>query len=56
MVLNLSPQGDLSEAAYHLFSHLHNLDSCGARMIAVMHIPNEGLGIAINDRLNRASK
>jgi L-threonylcarbamoyladenylate synthase len=54
-VLNLSPSGDLVEAAANLFSHLRALDAAGARAIAVMPIPNEGLGEAINDRLARAA-
>jgi L-threonylcarbamoyladenylate synthase len=54
-VLNLSRRGDLVEAAANLFSHLRALDASGARRIAVMTIPNEGLGEAINDRLARAA-
>ncbi|TMJ01482.1 MAG: threonylcarbamoyl-AMP synthase [Alphaproteobacteria bacterium] len=54
-VLNLSPTGDLVEAAANLFSHLRTLDASGPRTIAVMPIPNEGLGEAINDRLARAA-
>ena len=53
--LNLSPAGDLVEAAANLFSHLRALDASGARAIAVMPIPNEDLGEAINDRLARAA-
>lgn len=53
--LNLSPQGDLNEAAANLFSHLRQLDQSGAARIAVMPIPDEGLGVAINDRLRRAA-
>lgn len=53
--LNLSPGGDLVEAAANLFSHLRALDAKGARVIAVMPIPYEGLGEAINDRLERAA-
>ncbi len=53
--LNLSPRGDLIEAAANLFSHLRALDAAGAKDIAVMKIPNEGLGEAINDRLARAA-
>jgi len=53
--LNLSLSGDLVEAAANLFSHLRRLDSAGAKGIAVMPIPNEGLGEAINDRLARAA-
>jgi L-threonylcarbamoyladenylate synthase len=54
-VLNLSPRGDLTEAAANLFSHLRALDAAGAKTIAVMPIPPEGLGEAINDRLARAA-
>jgi L-threonylcarbamoyladenylate synthase len=54
-VLNLSESGDLVEAAANLFSHLRALDKAGARTIAVMPIPNHGLGEAINDRLQRAA-
>jgi L-threonylcarbamoyladenylate synthase len=53
--LNLSPRGDLIEAAANLFAHLRALDGAGARAIAVMSIPREGLGEAINDRLQRAA-
>ena len=53
--LNLSASGDLVEAAANLFSHLRALDASGAHAIAVMPIPNEGLGEAINDRLARAA-
>lgn len=52
---NLSKKGDLHEAARNLFSMLHELDATGATMIAVAPIPNEGLGEAINDRLQRAA-
>jgi L-threonylcarbamoyladenylate synthase len=54
-VLNLSRRGDLIEAAANLFSHLRALDRSGAAMIAVMPVPHEGLGEAINDRLQRAA-
>ncbi|NDV02883.1 L-threonylcarbamoyladenylate synthase [Pseudoroseicyclus tamaricis] len=53
--LNLSPSGDLTEAAATLFSHLHALDAQGATHIAVSPIPDHGLGRAINDRLRRAA-
>jgi L-threonylcarbamoyladenylate synthase len=52
---NLSPSSDLVEAAANLFSHLRALDVFGTRAIAVMPIPHEGLGEAINDRLARAA-
>lgn len=53
--LNLSPRGDLIEAAANLFSHLRTLDASGAGRIAVMKVPHGGLGEAINDRLVRAA-
>ncbi|MGC9954417.1 MAG: L-threonylcarbamoyladenylate synthase [Rhizomicrobium sp.] len=53
-VLNLSPSGDLSEAAANLFAMLRTLDAEGDA-IAVMPIPSSGLGEAINDRLTRAA-
>ena len=52
VALNLSPRGDLIEAAANLFSHLRALDASGAKAIAVMKVPHEGLGEAINDRLS----
>ena len=52
---NLSPRGDLIEAAANLFSHLRALDNSGAKTIAVMSVPHDGLGEAINDRLARAA-
>lgn len=54
-VLNLSPDGNLAEAAANLFAHLHALDKADAAMIAVEPIPATGLGEAINDRLARAA-
>jgi len=55
VVHNLSPAGDLAEAAANLFAMLHALDDYGARAIAVTAIPDDGLGGAINDRLRRAA-
>jgi L-threonylcarbamoyladenylate synthase len=52
---NLSPSGDLVEAAANLFAFLAELDRSGAAAIAVAAIPHEGLGEAINDRLARAA-
>jgi L-threonylcarbamoyladenylate synthase len=52
---NLSPSGDLIEAAANLFRLLHEIDATGARVIAVAPIPDRGLGEAINDRLKRAA-
>lgn len=53
--LNLSPSGDLTEAAANLFAHLRALDRPDNAGIAVMPIPQTGLGLAINDRLRRAA-
>jgi L-threonylcarbamoyladenylate synthase len=54
--VNLSPAGDLLEAAAGLFAALRTLDASGAEAIAVMPIPEQGLGEAINDRLRRAAR
>ena len=53
--LNLSPAGDLTEAAANLFGHLHAMDALAPETIAVSPIPDHGLGRAINDRLRRAA-
>lgn len=52
---NLSESGDLKEAAANLFEYLHLLDRADIDAIAVMPIPDKGLGAAINDRLHRAA-
>ena len=54
-VLDLSPIGDLREAAANLYRHLRSLDAGGAATIAVAPIPMNGIGAAINDRLRRAA-
>jgi L-threonylcarbamoyladenylate synthase len=54
-IANLSPDGDLVEAAANLFHMLRRLDGQGWRAIAVSPIPDQGLGRAINDRLARAA-
>jgi L-threonylcarbamoyladenylate synthase len=54
-VINLSARADLVEAAANLFAALRTLDAAGTPSIAVMPIPAEGLGEAINDRLARAA-
>lgn len=51
----LSQNGELNEAARNLFSALRQLDSMSIEIILSEPFPNEGLGRAINDRLNRAS-
>jgi L-threonylcarbamoyladenylate synthase len=54
-ILNLSPTGDLRQAASRLFAALRELDAHKPKVIAVMPIPDDGLGEAINDRLRRAA-
>ncbi|SOE17700.1 translation factor SUA5 [Hoeflea halophila] len=54
-VLDLSPAGDLREAAANLFDMLKRADATGATRIAVAPVPGHGLGEAINDRLKRAA-
>ena len=53
---NISPSGDLTEAAANLFAALRALDNPAFSTIAVMPIPETGLGRAINDRLRRAAE
>ena len=57
--LNLSPSGDLREAAAKLFAYLRRLDALcaehGLSGVAAAPVPAEGLGEAINDRLKRAA-
>ena len=53
--VSLSPQGDLAEAAARLFDLLHAADAGAAQRLAVAPIPVTGLGVAINDRLQRAA-
>lgn len=52
---NLSEEGDLHQAAANLFAYLRELDRPEHKGIAVMPIPDAGVGIAINDRLKRAA-
>jgi L-threonylcarbamoyladenylate synthase len=54
-VFNLSPGGDLAEAAANLFAMLRAADALAPSAIAVAPIPGVGLGEAINDRLRRAA-
>ena len=56
MIRTLSESGELHEAAANLFSMLHDLDAQGVKRIAVMALPDTGLGMAINDRLRRAAE
>jgi L-threonylcarbamoyladenylate synthase len=53
--ISLSRSGDLTEAAARLFDLLHEADAASQPRIAVAPVPTEGLGLAINDRLQRAS-
>jgi L-threonylcarbamoyladenylate synthase len=53
--LNLSAKNNLVEAAANLFAMLRKLDNPAHKAIAVMPIPMEGIGEAINDRLRRAA-
>ena len=53
---NLSEEQDLHQAAANLFSYLRELDKPEHKGIAVMNIPDTGLGVAINDRLKRAAQ
>ena len=53
--LDLSPSGDMAQAAANLFDYLKRADASGAKRIAVTAIPETGLGEAINDRLARAA-
>jgi L-threonylcarbamoyladenylate synthase len=52
----LSPSASVSEAAKHLFAMMRELDESDCEMVLGEFVPNEGLGIAINDKLQRASK
>ncbi len=52
---NLSPAGDAREAATNLFAALHRLDTAGLRVIRAALLPDEGLGLAVNDRLRKAA-
>ena len=52
----ISTKNDLNEAAKNLYSCLRKIKSKGYKSISVEKIPNRGLGMAINDRLYRASK
>ena len=53
---NLSKKGDLKEAAANLYKTMRKIKKKGYKKIFVSKIPNQGPGLAINDRLKRASK
>lgn len=54
-IIDLSPSGNLEEAAAHLYGALRRLDGLGVAGIAVVPLPHTGLGEAIADRLGRAA-
>lgn len=54
--ITLSSEGNLREAASHLYASLHEMDSKGLDLIIAEYFPNIGLGKSINDRLERATK
>lgn len=54
--LILSETGSLAEAARHLFDMMRRLDDLKFQLVLAEKVPNEGLGLAINDRLKRASR
>lgn len=51
----LSPAGDLTESAANLFAAMRRLDVAGLDLIVAIGVPDEGLGLAINDRLSWAA-
>ena len=55
LLFDLSPDGDLAQAAARLFTYLRALDEAGIESAAVAPVPARGLGAAINDRLRRAA-
>ena len=53
--VNLSESGDMIEATSKLYAYMHDLDNPEYDLILVDPIPNTGVGMALNDRLKRAS-
>ena len=53
--MNLSETGDMTEATSKLYAYMHDLDTPEYDLILVDPIPNTGVGMALNDRLKRAS-
>ncbi|MFW6303991.1 MAG: Sua5 family C-terminal domain-containing protein, partial [Candidatus Sumerlaeota bacterium] len=51
----LSPQGNIAEAAIHLYAALRRLDALDLRLLIALPLPERGIGIAINDRLKKAA-
>jgi len=56
VIMNLSESGNLEEAAANLFKFMHELENLGVSGIAVMGIPDIGVGKAINERLRKAAE
>ncbi|MBX2985483.1 MAG: hypothetical protein KF882_05910, partial [Bacteroidia bacterium] len=54
-VLNLSTLSDYKEAAHNLYTYIRQLDIKNYSQIIALRLPDEGLGRAINDRLQRAA-
>ncbi len=54
-VENLSPDSSLVEAAANFFAGLHRLETANIDLIVTKWFPEEGLGVALNDRLRRAA-
>ena len=52
----LSPDGDLKEAAQKLYATMHDMDQAGLDVILIERMPETGLGVSINDRLQRAAQ
>ena len=52
---NLSKSGDMKEAARNLYKTLRKIKNLGFKKINVVKIPNNKIGIAINDRLKKAA-
>ena len=55
-IFNLSYKGDLNQAARNLYSTMRKIKKLNFKKIKVVKIPNKNIGIAINDRLKRASR
>ncbi len=54
-IFNLSKNGNLNEAAKNLYKTLRNIKNLKYKKINIIKIPNYGLGVAINDRIKKAS-
>ena len=52
----LSPEGDLHEAARNLYATMHEMDTSEVDVILIERMPETGLGVSINDRLERAAQ